>query len=85
MKERLRRVSIRMPSFAREDLKAVRGLLAAHKLERNDGWPVSQEQAVALCIRFAYEKLVAMSGEEFVATIAPKNKFVMDVFEKEGE
>jgi len=84
MKEVLIRTSVRLPSFAREDLKAIRGMLASHKIERNDGHPVSKEQAITICIKFAYDNMVQMSRKTFNDEIRSINKFVMDTFEKES-
>ena len=80
----IKRVSVRLPSGVREDLRGIRGLLTGAKVIREDGTPVTQEMATAICIKFTYDSLVGLSRHDFKMTIEELVKEVLRAYEREG-
>lgn len=77
----MRRLALRMPDDAMSDLNGIRGMFAAAKLTREDSYPVSQEQAVAICIKYAYQRLSQMQVHDFKEFISPMARDVMRHYE----
>jgi len=80
----IKRLSVRIPSRQREELRGIRGLLAWSKVVCDDGSPVTQEMATAFCVKYTHEALGKVSRDQFKQHVQSMVRQIIKDYEIEG-
>jgi|LakMenEpi03Aug12_release.lakeMendotaPanAssembly.Ray.scaffolds.fasta_scaffold327477_2 hypothetical protein len=80
----IKRLSVRLPSGQREELRGIRGLLTWSKVVRDDGTPVTQEMATAFCVKYTHDALSQVPKDKFKGQVQAMVRGIIKDYEREG-